>query len=204
LLTRRFLMLAALVAPAFAAARPQAAQSAVLADVERYLNGIDTLAARFEQIAPDGSLSRGRVYIQRPGRLRFDYDPPSRIRLIAPGDWRLVFYDASIGQVNVIPISQTPLGILLDDEVRLDGDVEVTNVREQAGELAVTVIRKGEADQGSVTLVFAKSPLALRRWSVVDAQGLVTHIVLQDVETGGKLDSELFRWRDPQTYGLPD
>ncbi|HRY27507.1 MAG TPA: outer-membrane lipoprotein carrier protein LolA, partial [Geminicoccaceae bacterium] len=140
----------------------------------------------------------------RPGRLRFDYDPPSRIRLIAPGDWRLVFYDASIGQVNVIPISQTPLGILLDDEVRLDGDVEVTNVREQAGELAVTVIRKGEADQGSVTLVFAKSPLALRRWSVVDAQGLVTHIVLQDVETGGKLDSELFRWRDPQTYGLPD
>ena len=85
-----------------------------------------------------------------------------------------------------------------------DGDVEVTNVREQAGELAVTVIRKGEADQGSVTLVFAKSPLALRRWSVVDAQGLVTHIVLQDVETGGKLDSELFRWRDPQTYGLPD
>jgi outer membrane lipoprotein-sorting protein len=204
LLTRRFLMLAALVAPAFAAARPLAAQSAVLADVERYLNGIDTLAARFEQIAPDGSLSRGRVYIQRPGRLRFDYDPPSRIRLIAPGDWRLVFYDASIGQVNVIPISQTPLGILLDDEVRLDGDVEVTNVREQAGELAVTVIRKGEADQGSVTLVFAKSPLALRRWSVVDAQGLVTHIVLQDVETGGKLDSELFRWRDPQTYGLPD
>ncbi|MCB1991311.1 MAG: outer membrane lipoprotein carrier protein LolA [Geminicoccaceae bacterium] len=204
MLTRRFLMLAALVAPAFAAARPLAAQSAVLADVERYLNGIDTLAARFEQIAPDGSLSRGRVYIQRPGRLRFDYDPPSRIRLIAPGDWRLVFYDASIGQVNVIPISQTPLGILLDDEVRLDGDVEVTNVREQAGELAVTVIRKGEADQGSVTLVFAKSPLALRRWSVVDAQGLVTHIVLQDVETGGKLDSELFRWRDPQTYGLPD
>lgn len=201
---RRFLILAALGMPAVVAGRPLAAQGTVLADVERYLNGIDTLAARFEQIAPDGTLSRGRVYIQRPGRLRFDYDPPSRIRLIAPGDWRLVFYDASIGQVNVIPISQTPLGILLDDEVRLDGDVEVTGVREQAGELAVTVIRKGEADQGSVTLVFAKAPLALRRWSVVDAQGFVTHIVLQDVETGGKLDAELFRWRDPQTYGLPD
>jgi outer membrane lipoprotein-sorting protein len=201
---RRFLTLAALIVPALAAGRPLAAQSAMLADVERYLNGIDTLAARFEQIAPDGSLSRGRVYIQRPGRLRFDYDPPSRIRLVAPGDWRLVFYDASIGQVNVIPISQTPLGILLDEEVRLDGDVEVTEVREQAGELAVTVIRKGEADQGAVTLVFSRSPLALRRWSVVDAQGLVTHIVLQDIETGGKLDAALFRWRDPQTYGLPD
>ena len=201
---RRLLMLAAMTAPALVAGRQLAAQSALLADVERYLNDIDTLAARFEQIAPDGSLSRGRVYIQRPGRLRFDYDPPSRIRLIAPGDWRLVFYDASIGQVNVIPISQTPLGILLDDEVRFDGDVEVTEVREQAGELAVTVIRKGEADQGSVTLVFARSPLELRRWSVVDPQGLVTHIVLQEIETGGRLDPELFRWRDPQTYGLPD
>ena len=201
---RRFLLLAAGALPTVALGRSPAAQGSVLADVERYLNGIGTLAARFQQIAPDGSLSTGRVYIQRPGRLRFDYDPPSRIRLIAPGDWRLIFYDASIGQVNVIPISQTPLGILLDDRVRLDGDVEVTDVREQAGELAVTLVRKGEADQGSVTLVFARSPLELRRWSVVDAQGLVTRIVLEDVETGQKLDPELFRWRSPRTYGLPE
>lgn len=201
---RRFLLLAAVAAPILALGRPLAAQDAALADIQRYLNGITTLQARFQQIAPDGSLSTGRVYIQRPGRLRFDYDPPSRIRLIAPGDWRLIFYDASIGQVNVIPISQTPLGILLDDEVRLDGDVEVTAVREQANELAVTLVRKGEADQGSVTLVFSRSPLELRRWSVVDPQGLVTHIVLQEVQTGLKLDPELFRWRSPKSFGLPD
>ncbi len=181
-----------------------AAQASVVADVERYLNAIDTLEARFSQIAPNGELATGKVYIQRPGKLRFDYDPPSQIRLVAPGDWRLVFYDASIQQVNVIPISQTPLGILLDSEIALDGDVEVTGVERAGGEVALTLVRKDAADQGSVTLVFGEQPLALRRWSVVDPQGLVTHVLLEDVRTGGPLDPELFRWRDPKVFGLPD
>lgn len=184
--------------------RDVAAQASVIADVERYLNAIDTLEATFSQIAPNGELATGTVYIQRPGRLRFDYDPPSRIRLVAPGDWRLVFYDASIQQVNVIPISQTPLGILLDAEIALDADVEVTGIERAGDEVALTVVRKDAADQGSVTLVFGERPLALRRWSVVDAQGLVTHVLLEDVEMGGALDPELFRWRDPKLFGFPD
>jgi outer membrane lipoprotein-sorting protein len=184
--------------------RALAAQASVIGEVERYLNAIDTLEASFSQIAPNGELATGTVYIQRPGRLRFDYDPPSRIRLVAPGDWRLVFYDASIQQVNVIPVSQTPLGILLDDEIALDTDVEVTGIERAGDEVALTVIRKNAADQGSVTLVFGERPLALRRWSVTDAQGLVTHVLLENVETGGALDPELFRWRDPKLFGFPD
>lgn len=190
--------------PAIAVGRTAAAQPSVVGDVERYLNGIDTLEAKFSQIAPNGELATGKVYIQRPGRLRFDYDPPSRIRLIAPGDWRLVFYDASIQQVNVIPISQTPLGILLDSEIALDADVEVTGIERAGEEVALTLVRKDAEDQGSVTLVFGEQPLVLRRWSVVDPQGLVTHILLEDVETGGALDPELFRWRDPKIFGLPE
>lgn len=184
--------------------RPGLAQASVVADVEHYLNRIDTLEARFSQIAPNGGLATGKVYIQRPGRLRFDYDPPSRIRLIAPGDWRLIFYDASIRQVNVIPIRQTPLGILLDREISLEGDVEVVDVQRAGDEVAITLVRRNAADQGSVTLVLGERPLALRRWSVVDPQGLVTHVLLEDVATGGRLDPELFRWRDPAIFGLPD
>ena len=184
--------------------RPGQAQASVIADVERYLNRIDTLEARFSQIAPNGGLATGKVYIQRPGRLRFDYDPPSRIRLIAPGDWRLIFYDASIKQVNVIPIRQTPLGILLEREISLDGDVEVVDVQRAGEEVGITLIREGAADQGSVTLVFGEQPLSLRRWSVVDPQGLVTHVLLEEVEIGGRIDPEVFRWRDPVIFGLPD
>jgi len=207
--TRRAVAAAALgmvlaIGGALASSRQVAAQASVVADVERYLNEIDTLEARFSQIAPNGELATGKVYIQRPGRLRFDYDPPSQIRLVAPGDWRLVFYDASIQQVNVIPISQTPLGILLDSEIALDADVEVTDIQRAGDELALTLVRKDADDQGSVTLVFGERPLALRRWTVVDPQGLVTHILLENVETGGALDPELFRWRDPEIFGLPD
>lgn len=205
---RRRALLLGMMAMGFvaaAAARPAAAaMPGVVADIERYLNGIDTLEARFSQVAPNGTLSSGKVYIQRPGRLRFDYDPPSRIRLVAPGDWRLVFYDASIGQVNVIPISQTPLGILLDSDISLDDDVTVTDVQRGSGEVAITLVRNGAEDQGAVTLVLGERPLALRRWSVVDAQGLTTHVLLEDVETGGRIDPELFRWRNPKVFGLPD
>jgi outer membrane lipoprotein-sorting protein len=184
--------------------RPGRTQASVIADVERYLNRIDTLEARFSQIAPNGGLATGKVYIQRPGRLRFDYDPPSRIRLIAPGDWRLIFYDASIKQVNVIPLRQTPLGILLEREISLDGDVEVVDVQRAGEEVGITLVREGAADQGSVTLVFGEQPLSLRRWSVVDPQGLVTHVLLDEVEIGGRIDPEVFRWRDPVIFGLPD
>ena len=180
------------------------AQASVVAAVEGYLNGITTLEARFQQIAPNGGLATGKLYLQRPGRLRFDYDPPSRIRLVAPGDWRLIFYDASIKQVNVIPIRQTPLGILLDRQISLEGDVEVVDVQRAGEEVALTLIREGQADQGTVTLVFGEQPLTLRRWSVVDAQGLETHILLEEVQTGGRIDPELFRWRDPAIFGLPD
>ena len=186
------------------AARPGQAQPSIVADVERYLNTITTLEARFQQIAPNGGLATGKLYLQRPGRLRFDYDPPSRIRLVAPGDWRLIFYDASIEQVNVIPVRQTPLGILLDREISLDDTVEVVDVERAGEEVALTIVREGYADQGAVTLVFAEQPMTLRRWSVTDAQGLVTHVLLDEVRTGGRIDPELFRWRDPAIFGLPD
>jgi outer membrane lipoprotein-sorting protein len=185
-------------------ARPGQTQPSIVADVERYLNTITTLEARFQQIAPNGGLATGKLYLQRPGRLRFDYDPPSRIRLVAPGDWRLIFYDASIKQVNVIPVRQTPLGILLDSEISLDDTVEVVDVQRAGEEVALTVVREGYADQGAVTLVFAEQPMTLRRWSVTDAQGLVTHVLLDEVRTGGRIDPEVFRWRDPAIFGLPD
>jgi outer membrane lipoprotein-sorting protein len=204
----RRVVLAGIVGSALAAGiglpRTGHSQASVVADVERYLNRIDTLEARFSQIAPNGGLATGKVYIQRPGRLRFDYDPPSRIRLIAPGDWRLIFYDASIKQVNVIPIRQTPLGILLDAEISLADGVEVVNVERAGEEVAVTLIRDGAADQGSVTLIFGEQPLTLRRWSIVDSQGLATHVLLEEMQTGGNIDPELFRWRDPAIFGLPD
>lgn len=171
--------------------------------VETYLNNIATLEANFTQIAPNGELSTGILQLSRPGRLKMDYDPPSKILLIAPGDWRLIFYDASIRQVNTIPLDQTPLGLLLDANITLDGDIEVIKAEAVANELAVSVARRGQSDQGEVTLVFERSPMTLRRWQVIDAQGLTTTIVLNDTRLGVAFEPGNFHWRDPKVFGFP-
>ncbi|HMR33433.1 MAG TPA: outer membrane lipoprotein carrier protein LolA [Geminicoccaceae bacterium] len=204
-LSRRSLLAAACAlalsgGPAFAALPSENAE--LLGRIEAYLNGIRTLSARFEQVGPDGSLASGRLYIQRPGKMRFDYDPPSKILLVAT-DWRLIFWDGSIEQQNIIPLSETPLGFILSEKVGLDDEVRVTEVQTSGGEADVTVVRSSDADLGSVTLTFALQPMELRRWSVTDAQGNITRILLHEIETGKPLDAGLFRWADPKTFGPP-
>lgn len=197
------LLAAALAWPAQAALPP--AQQAVVERVENYLDGIRTLEANFSQLAPDGSLSTGKLFIDRNrSGMRFDYDPPSKVLLVAPGDWRLIYYDGSIQQVNVIPLSETPLGFLLSQEVELAGDVSVQAVEDRGSELDVTLIRTEEPDQGKVVLTFAAEPMRLMRWSVTDAQGLVTTLEIADVRTGVELERELFVWRDPKMFGWPE
>lgn len=188
--------------PAAAALTP--GQEAWVNSVEAYLNGITTLAADFRQSAADGAVTTGKLFIDRTrGAMRFDYDPPSKLLLVAPGDWRLIFYDGSIQQVNVIPLSETPLGFLLEEEVRLEGEVAVQTVRETGTEVDLTLLRTEAPDQGRVVLTMARRPIELRRWSVIDAQGLTTRIELMNLRTGLELDRDLFVWRDPKLFGFP-
>ena len=175
----------------------------VIRSVEDYLNSFSSLAADVTQIAGNGAQATGRLSIQRPGRMRLDYDPPSKILLVAT-DWRLVFYDGSIKQVNVIPVSQTPLGVLLEREIDFADTVEVTEIINQDGELGITVASLDNPEQGTVTLIFSEDPLQLLSWVVIDAQGNRTRIILDNVQTDVELDPELFRWRDPRIYGYPE
>jgi outer membrane lipoprotein-sorting protein len=205
-LTRRglaSLLLAAAAIPSASAALPPD-EADIVRRVEDYFNGIRTLAADFRQLAPDGSESTGKLFIDRArSGMRFDYDPPSEILLVAPGDWRLIFYDGSIQQVNVIPIAETPLGFLLNDQVKLAGDLTVEAAQERRDQIEVVLRRTDAPDQGQVVLTLAKDPLQLSQWAVTDAQGLVTIIRLTGLQTGVPLDGELFRWRDPKLFGWP-
>lgn len=203
---RRFVAGALAVAAATrsAAAALPAGQQALVRRLEAYFNGITTLAADFRQTAPDGGQSTGKLYIdRRRGAMRFDYDPPSKLLLIAPGDWRLIFYDGSIQQVNVIPLAETPLGFLLQERVQLGGDVTVQEVREREDEIDLAMVRTDAPDQGRVVLTLTKEPLELRRWTVTDPQGLTTRIELTSLRKGVPLDSDLFVWRDPKLFGWP-
>ncbi len=197
---RRTLLAAWLLPVAAAADQPplSAQDAADVARVEAYLNGLHTLKARFEQIAPDGQTSGGTVWLQRPGRMRFQYDPPSPFLLVA-GYGLLVFHDSQLNQTSNIPLGRTPVGLLLQDPVKLVGDgVTIQQVARYPGQLQVTMYRTASPGEGNLTLVFADGPpLILRSWTVIDAQRRQTRVTLYDVEFGGTFDSSLFSYVDP-------
>ena len=192
-------LLAPLAARAQGTPQPSPQDAADLARIEAYLNGIRTLKAHFLQVAPDGAMSQGTAWLDRPGRMRFEYDPPAPFLLVA-AHGNLVFEDRSIEQISNVPLSLTPLGILLADHVSLSGDVRVTGFRRLPGQLEVTLVRSGSPQDGSLTLLFTDSPLALRQWTVVDAQRRETRVTLYNVEQGVSLDPKLFQFDDPRSF----
>ena len=190
---RPILLLLALALPlqARAAFQPTPQDRADLSRIETYLNGMTALKARFLQVAPDGGISGGQAWLSRPGRLRFQYDPPAPFLLIASRG-QLVFQDSSIKQQSQTPLSTTPLGMLLAQQVKLSGDITVTGIKRLPGEIDVTVIRTASPGDGSLTLVFADTPLTLRQWTVLDAQRKETRVTLFDAQLGGTFDAKLF------------
>ncbi len=201
---RRTLLTLSILAPLLthaAAAQPSvtAQDRADIARVETYLNGIRTLHARFMQVAPNGGTAEGQAWLQRPGRLRFEYDPPSPFLLVG-GNGLLVFHDSKLGQTSNIPLGSTPLGLLLQDNLRLSGDITVAGIARGPGQLQVSLFRTKSPADGTLTLIFADAPLALRQWTVLDAQRQETRISLSNVELGGSFSQKLFEFVDPKFF----
>jgi len=170
---------------------------AALARVEAYFNGMTTLRARFLQIAQGGASAEGMALISRPSRMRFDYDPPEPTLIIA-ADGQFFHYDRALRQPTVVPLSSTPLAVLLRNPLRLSGDITVAAVERAGGLLRVTVHRTNQAAEGSIQLILEENPMQLRQWVVVDAQGRSTRVTLNQIETGMRFDPFLFAFNDPR------
>jgi outer membrane lipoprotein-sorting protein len=182
-----------------AAFTPTTADQALISQVESYLNDQKGLTANFLQVAADGSTRTGKAWLQRPGKMRFEYDPPDKQLLVA-GYGLLVYHDPALSQTTNIPLGSTPLGILLSRHVDLTtGGVTITNIQRQPGEDDITVIRRGKAAAGSLTLVFGTNPLELRQWVVDDAQGRQTRVSLYDIVPGGPYPDSLFQYNTGTT-----
>ena len=159
--------------------------------VEAYLNSVRSLAAEFVQIGPNGETAKGQVYLRRPGKLRFEYAPPSPLLLVADGRW-LVLEDKELRHVDRWPVGDTPLAVLVADRVDLERGVQVTEVKRSGGVLRVTVVDRKRPGEGHLTMIFNETPLELRQWEVHDAQGGVTHVSLQDAKVNVQLADKLF------------
>jgi outer membrane lipoprotein-sorting protein len=173
--------------------------AADLRRISAYLNGIHTMTARFRQHSSGGGAASGSLWLARPGRMRFEYDLPSPILLIA--DRFYVYYvDKQLAEMSKVGLKSTPAWFLLREPITFD-DLVVTRLERGANSLGITVVDPGEPDNGSLTMLFTSQPPALRQWTIVDQQRKSTTVSISDVQFGVALDPELFVYRDPFAAG---
>ncbi len=186
----------AAAAPVKAPAPVFAGQSdeSVAAEVLAYLEGITTLAGDFVQTAPSGSVVTGKVYLRRPGQIRFDYDDPSPITIVATGGMVYV-QNNDLETTDSYPLKKTPLRFLLSKKIDI-GDAELKSVQRGADSVAVTYASTDEETEGEITLVLSAPAFSIEQWAVRDAQGGVTVVALQRLTNGGVLENRLFRAPD--------
>lgn len=174
-----------------AAATGDADERETLTRLLDYLNRIDTLKARFVQVSSNGAYAEGDLYLDRPGRMRFEYDPPHPALLIANGV-TLLYYDRELKQATFLPLWETPLWFLIREEIDLETGVEVQAIERRAGTIRVTLQLSEDGGEGQVTLVFGDRPVSLHSWEIQDAQGISTEVALVNPDFGAEVERSLF------------
>lgn len=191
--------------PSTAAPVKVASQIAVeIQKAEAYFRGLKTAQANFIQTSPGGSQLRGKFYLSRPGKLRFEYDPPNKDFVVADGLF-IYFYDAQMKQQSNAPISQTLADFLLRKNLKLSGDLKVTKIMHSGGFVQITVVQRQDQSSGSLVLAFSEDKdtggYHLRKWRILDAVGNITETELFNVKYGVALKDNLFVYRDPVRKG---
>lgn len=177
---------------------PAAERAAVLSGINAYLNSIDTMRARFFQVSPQGQVIGGLLSIDRPGRLRFEYDDPSTITVIADGT-TVALEDEALETVDRAPLRSTPLWWLLKDEIDIAVDAEVVDITREFGFTFLTVRDPNGEMEGQIQFVFEGDSYQLREWFVTDALGEITRIIIEDQEVGMELSPRLFIIPEPES-----
>jgi outer membrane lipoprotein-sorting protein len=173
-----------------------AQDTAELQKIAAYLDGIHTMTARFAQATANGGAAAGYVWLSRPGKMRFQYDPPNELLLLADAFY-LYSWDPDLKQMNKVGLKSTPAWFLLRQPISFTDGVVVTRFEHSGNTVRVSVVESAEPDAGSLTMVFTENPLVLRQWSVVDQRGRVTNVALSEVQYGMALDPKLFQYHDP-------
>jgi outer membrane lipoprotein-sorting protein len=168
-------------------------QKAQAARVSSYLSSLQTLVGNFVQVGPDGSKTRGDFYIQKPGKVRFEYDDPSPIAIIADGS-SLAVRDRKLATQDIYPLSQTPLRFLLSDRIDLLKDTNVVNVTADDVFISVTIEEKQALIGTSrLMLMVGAKDGQLKQWTVTDPQGYDTTVAVYNLDTSKKVDPSLFK-----------
>ncbi len=196
---RRTLLLGAAAALATAPlAAPAIAQSYdpnIVAALNQYLNGITTMQGDFVQQSADGRTAEGLFFLRRPGRLRFEYFDPYPTTVIADGTWAGIM-NRDLNKTDRIPLSRTPLYLLLRDNVDLGAEGAIQSVERAPGVVRARAIDPSNPNDGSITMIFGSNPVELQKWIITDAQNRSSVITLRNVRSGLAIDPRKFLIED--------
>lgn len=174
-------------------ALPAMAEPLSLGQLSQYFNNLTTARARFTQFNSDGTKSNGTFLLNRPGRMRFEYDPPEETLVLAGGGVVAIFDAKSNAEPQQFPLRRTPLNVILKRRVNLASTNMVTGHREtESGQTAITARDPENPGTGSLELIFDPRPIALRQWVVTDETGNRTAVLLGELETGLSFPARLF------------
>jgi outer membrane lipoprotein-sorting protein len=190
-----------LPATVFAATAPapaiSAADQALVDKAVAHLQALGEAKGRFTQTDAHGAVTTGQLFLKRPGKARFAYDPPAGLLVVSDGG-RVIVSDSRLNTFNAYPLGATPLSLFLAKTIRLDKGVQVTRVSRAADGISITARDGKRETAGQIVLSFKDNPMTLVAWAVTDAQGHTTQIRLEGLQATSGLDPALFVLRDPR------
>ena len=200
---RSFLAALAAAVLALVVALPAGAQQGTVGvpQIEQYFNGIRTLKSRFVQSNPNGSVVQGTLYVRRPGRMRFEYDAPSQLKIVADGS-QVTMWDPATRDFGQWPIGWTAASFLVKDPLTLSGDLQVEKLERANGMLEATLSQARKPQEGKVIVRLSENPLTLQGWSIVDNRGNRVTVSLSDLQTGLQLADSLFKNDSPDPASI--
>ena len=183
-------------------AQAQEVDPNIVQKAETYLNNLDTARARFVQTTHNGAQLVGTFYLDRPGKLRFEYDEPVEDFVVADGFF-IYFYDSESGEQSNAPIGQTLADFILRDNLQLNDDITVQSMKRGGGLLQLEMVQTSDPGAGTLVLGFDEEPFTLKKWRVIDAQGLITEVELFYLKTDIVHEDGLFVYKDPNKGKAP-
>ena len=188
--------LAVLVSLLTLAGATNAQQQVGIPEIEQYVNSIRTLQARFVQSNPNGSVVQGTLYVRRPGRMRFQYDAPSQLKVVADGT-QVTLWDPATRDFGQWPIGWTAASFLVKEPFKLTGDITVQALQRTSDGLQLTMVQTKKPQEGQIIVRLADNPWALRGWTIIDNRGNRVDVSLSNVQTGMQLADSLFKYDGP-------
>ena len=183
----------------FAVSAAQAQTAADIQQIESYLNNIKTLKASFVQTASNGNTSEGQLYIEKPNKIRMEYDAPVNVLIVGDGDY-IVYNDKDLDQITHIDYDDIPASLILSNTIKIDGKkLKITDFYKDSGTTEAVLEYADNKDIGPITLIFGNRPFELKQWKITDPQSVQITVSLYNAEKDETLPDNLFKFKQQKS-----